>query len=207
MLPPKKRKTYESRDDSRIAVPRQVKAYVNKAIRNASEVKYRDYVINGTASTTSAYTVFLDSIALGTGYNGRIGDQIKLRKVEWDIRVVPGDNFNFTRTIIGLTRDSNHGSFPAPITSLDSGTDPTFGPYLLDRKLYNQFQPVDGSNATTVGEYKFIKGSKKLNHNFQYSQAGNNPSNWMFYFQFHSDSSLTPHPGVYGNIRVYFTDM
>ena len=62
-----------------------------------------------------------------------------------------GDNFNFTRTIIGLTRDSNHGSFPTPLTSLDSGTDPTFGPYLLDRKLYNQFQPVDGSNATTVG--------------------------------------------------------
>ena len=92
------------------------------------------------------------------------------------------------------------------ITSLDSGTDPPSVPTLLDRKLYTQFKPVDGSTNTTVGEYKFIKGAKKLNHSVQYPQSGNNPSNWMFYFQFHSDSTLIPHPGVYGNIRVYYTD-
>ena len=206
MLPPKKRKTYESQDDSRVAVPKQVKAYVNRAIRNATEVKYVDFVINGTASTSGSYTAFLDAIALGTAYNQRVGDHVKFRRMEWDLRVVPGDNFNFTRCIIGATRDSTHTGIPGAITSLDSGTDPTFGPYLLDRKLYTQFKPVDGSTNTTVGEYKFIKGAKKLNHSVQYPQSGNNPSNWMFYFQFHSDSTLIPHPGVYGNIRVYYTD-
>ena len=69
MLPPKKRKTYESSSDvgaTYIAIPKQVKSYVNRAIRKATELKYIDFDINGTASTTGAYQVKLNTIGVGT---------------------------------------------------------------------------------------------------------------------------------------------
>ena len=90
MLPPKKRKTYESSSDAGatyIAIPKQVKSYVNRAIRKATELKYIDFDINGTASTTGTYQVKLNTIGVGTSYNQRIGDSVKLRRIEWDLQV------------------------------------------------------------------------------------------------------------------------
>ena len=148
MLPPKKRKTYESRDDSRVTVPKQVKAYVNKAIRNATELKYIDFVISGTASTSGAYTAFLDAIALGTSYNQRVGDHVKFRRMEWDLRVVQ----EIISTIPGVS----------------------LAPLVIALILVFQL----------LSHLLIIKGAKKLNHSVQYPHSGNNPSNWMFYFQF-----------------------
>ena len=205
MLPPKKRKTYESRDDSGVTIPPQVKTYVNKAIRNAAELKYADFAINGTASTTGAYQVQLDAIGVGTGYNQRIGDRIKLRRIEWDLQVQAGDNFNVTRTIIGACRNSTYP--PVPLSSLTSGTNPDFGPYILDRKIFVKFTPADGSSGTQITEIKFIKGAKKMNHTLMFNVGSLVSTNWNIYVQFHSDSALVPHPSLVGNIRVWFTDV
>ena len=131
----KKRKTYESEQDSGatyIAVPKQVKSYVNRAIRKATELKYIDFDINGSASTTGTYQVRLNTIGVGTGYNQRIGDSVKLRRIEWDLDVQAGDNFNITRTIIGACRNSTYP--PLPLATIYGGTNPDFGPYILDKK-------------------------------------------------------------------------
>ena len=152
MLPPKKRKTYESRDDSGVTIPPQVKTYVNKAIRNAAELKFADFAINGTASTSGTYQVQLNAIGVGTGYNQRIGDKIKLRRIEWDLQVEAGDNFNVTRTIIGACRNSTYP--PVPLSALTSGTNPDFGPYLLDRKPLSSTLPL-----MEVRELKLPKSS------------------------------------------------
>ena len=69
MLPPKKRKTYEPEYDAGatyVTVPKQVKSYVNRAIRKATELKYIDFAINGTASTSGTYQVRLNTIGVGT---------------------------------------------------------------------------------------------------------------------------------------------
>ena len=145
MLPPKKRKTFDpSSDDGAtyITVPKQVKSYVNRAIRKATELKYIDFAINGTASTTGTYQERLNTIGVGTGYNQRIGDSVKLRRIEWDLQVQAGDNFNITRTIIAACRNSTYP--PLPLSSLTSGTNPAFGPYLRPKELC-EVHPADGT--------------------------------------------------------------
>lgn len=203
----KKRKTYESRSDAGatfVAVPKQVKSYVNQAIRKATELKYIDFDINGTASTLGTYQVRLNTIGVGTGYNQRIGDSVKLRRIEWDLEVQAGDNFNITRTIIGACRNSTYP--PVPIATLYGGTNPDFGPYLLDKKNFVRFFPVDGSSTTQVAEIQFIKGARKMKHHLQFNSGSLTASNWNIYIQFHSDSTLIPNPGIKGNVRIWFTD-
>ena len=207
MLPPKKRKTYESSSDTGatyIAIPKQVKSYVNRAIRKATELKYIDFDINGTASTTGTYQVKLNTIGVGTGYNQRIGDSVKLRRIEWDLQVQAGDNFNVTRTIIGACRNATYP--PVPLSSLTSGTNPDFGPYLLDKKNFVKFTPADGSTGTQITEIQFIKGSRKMKHHLQFNVGSLTSTNWNIYLQFHSDSALVPHPSIKGYVRIWFTD-
>ena len=121
----KKRKTYEPEQDTGVtfvAVPKQVKTYVQRAIQRSTELKYIDFAISGTASTTGTYQVRLNTIGVGTGYNERIGDSVKLRRIEWDLQVQAGDNYNITRTIIGACRTSTYP--PVPLTALTGGTNP-----------------------------------------------------------------------------------
>ena len=39
---------------------------------------------------------------LEQGTNQRIGDSVKLRRIEWDLQVQAGDNFNVTVLLLGL---------------------------------------------------------------------------------------------------------
>ena len=207
MLPPKKRKTYEPEYDvgaTYVTVPKQVKSYVNRAIRKATELKYIDFAINGTATTTATYEVRLNTIGVGTGYNQRIGDSVKLRRIEWDLQVQAGDNFNVTRTLIGACRNSTYP--PVPLSALTSGTNPDFGPYLLDKKNFVRFIAADGSSGTQITEIQFIKGARKMKHHLQFNVGSLTASNWNIYIQFHSDSAVIPNPSLVGNVRIWFTD-
>ena len=202
----KKRKTYEPEQDTGVtyvSVPKQVKSYVNRAIRKATELKYIDFAINGTASTSGTYQVKLNTIGVGTGYNQRIGDSVKLRRIEWDLQVQAGDNFNITRTIIGACRNSTYP--PVPLGALTSGTNPDFGPYLLDKKNFVRHFPADGNSGTNCRN-QFIKGSKKIKHHLQFNVGSLTASNWNIYIQFHSDSALLPNPSIKGYVRIWFTD-
>ena len=74
----------------------------------------------------------LNTIGVGTGYNQRIGDSVKLRRIEGIFKFKRGDNFNVTRTIIGACRNSTYP--PVPLGALTGGTNPDFGPYLLGQE-------------------------------------------------------------------------
>ena len=203
----KKRKTYEPKQDTGatfVAVPKQVKTYVQRAIQRSTELKFIDFDINGTASTSGTYQVKLNTIGLGTGYNQRIGDSVKLRRIEWDLQVEAGDNYNITRTIIGACRNSTYP--PVPLGTLHGGTNPDFGPYLLDKKNFVKFTPADGSTGTQITEIQFIKGARKIKHHLHFNVGSLTSSNWNIYVQFHSDSALTPNPGIKGYVRIWYTD-
>ena len=123
---------------------------------------------------------------------------------EWDLQVQAGDNFNVTRTIIGACRNSTYP--PLPLNALTSGTNPDFGPYLLDKKNFVKFTPADGNSGTQITEIQFIKGSRKMKHHLQFNVGSLTATNWSIYIQFHSDSALVPHPSLVGNVRIWFTD-
>lgn len=202
--PSKKRKQFERTESM---VPKQLKTYVNKAIKRRAEWKYHDVAVSGTASSGAFYGLNLLAIPQNATVNGRVGDKVQIQKVEWFWETRPGDNFNSVRHLLFVNNNNLTGGAGAAITSLTGPVDPDAGKVILDQNYSVWFVAADG--ATAQAEIiKYFRGKKKIVRNLLFASGVTaEPVNWKMGFQFHSDSAALPNPGVTGYIRIWFTDM
>lgn len=185
---------------------------VKKIVNSQSETKYIDISIGGTASSSSFYGVdFITNgnFPIGSGHNQRIGDKIRVLSLRYILQVQPGDAFNTLRTmIVSRPRAALITSGPPAIPVLlgQANTD-TFDIH-RDFLTYLHFMPVNGSTSDAAGQYKQYRGKIRINRMVEFDGGDALPMRGpTIGLQFHSDSSVVPHPGVYGSVRVYYKDL
>lgn len=188
-------------------IPKSWKAYVQKAIVKEQEMKY--WEIDYTTSASSAifgYANLMD-IPQGDGANERIGNQIRVHKIEIKGAIEPGDNSNNTRLIIG----TNIGDTPSAPTSIisnlfSSGVDHRVD-VLWDKFYTPCYLSAHGNGTAQSAEYKNVHFKKKVNWLVKYASGSTLPPyNRSYFSQFHADSALIPHPRVTAYSKVWFTD-
>lgn len=183
------------------AVPKAIKQYVQRAITRNEEMKFFDTPIGNTASSVSYYGQDCLLIPQGVTRNNRIGDDIRVHKVEFMLETRPGDSFNLCRLLIATNPTATPGSTTSLIAALRRP--PTDDVQLwLDRNQVPRFDAA--STAEIPVQARLVR---KVNWLVRYlSATTQNPSNRLLYLQLHSDSAIAPHPGIEGFCRVWFTD-
>lgn len=188
-------------------IPKSIKSYVSKRLTNNAEMKYHDVVVNNTASSASFLAQNLLDVPQGTTETNRIGDKIRVHRVKWQISCQPGDNYNLCRFMISANTTRTQVSTTSLIGALYT-TPPTDNadPMWVDQFLYPCYLAADGAAGTAMRPIT-LKGDRKVNWVIHYPTAATQaPMNRNFFYQFHSDSAVVPHPGLQGWFRVYFTD-
>jgi len=189
-------------------IPKSIKTYVKKAIIKDAEMKFFDTLANNTASSTTFYGLDLLAIPQGTSENNRIGDAIRVHKVKWNLEVQPGDSYNTCRFVWSANQTRTQVSTSSLVGALRiSGPSDNAEPIWMDKFITPKYVAADGSTTATSMVPIVIQGERKVNWVVRYPSAGTqNPMNRNFFFQLHSDSIAPPNPGIYGYVRVYFTD-
>nr|QBX89320.1 putative capsid protein [Insect-associated ssDNA molecule] len=189
---------------------RFIRRIAQKVVDKNVETKYKDLTISGTASSTTFYGVHFNlpsQIPVGSGFDNRVGNRIKLLGYRYHLQVSPGDNFNVFRLLMVSRRDCQDIASTSAVTSLLGPINTDIFYAHKDVIAETRFAPVAGSTADTVGIKRFYKGYVKLNRYIEYSGAASYPTKGISIgMQFHSDSAIIPHPGVEGYIRVYYKD-
>lgn len=188
-------------------VPKAIKQYVQRAIRASEELKFFDTPISGTATSASYYGLDLLKVPQGASQNQRIGDEIKVKKIEMHVNFQAGDDWNRMRFLILTNPTTQPDSTTSAISSLRT-TAPTENSHVLrDHWFTMAWRPTTGNSAAQSPGDSYLWFSKKVNWNCKFATGGTaSPLNRQLYFQLHSDSTIVPNPGVQGYARVYFTD-
>lgn len=183
-----------------------VKQYVTKRLKKIGELKYWDVSIGGTASSVAMLSYDLLQVTQGSGQANRIGDKINVKKIDWNLSLQPGDDYNNCRMIL-FTDKENVTATGTVITSLYGSPNPNVK-LIVDKFVTPKYLSAVGNAAGQAMVPVHVSGSKEVDWIVNYpSGAGTNPSDRQLAFQFHSDSVAIPNPGAYGYVRVWFTDV
>lgn len=183
-----------------------VRNYVSKRLKRVGELKYWDVSIGGTASSVAMLSYDLLQVTQGTGQANRIGDKINVKKIDWNISMQPGDDYNNCRMIL-FTDKENVTATGTVITSLYGSPNPNVQ-LIVDKMVTPKYLSAVGNAAGQAMVPVHVSGTKKVDWIVNYpSGAGTNPGDRQLAFQFHSDSVAIPNPGAYGYVRVWFTDV
>lgn len=126
---------------------KRIKKIEKKQLKNSSETKYKSFGINTSIATGTIFPVSLVDIPEGTGNDERVGDIIRLLKVE--VRGVSANQLD-----IYLLRGA---TVTSPVVA-NFGS--TIGAFLLDSQLNNFKELVHYRNlytSTLVDSIKFTK--------------------------------------------------
>lgn len=157
-------------------------------------------------------------IVSGTSDNQRVGNQIKIIGIKFQLAVQPGDNTNYFRLVIARPKTDLFGTGGATtVQNVLSGYTSSSTQWLspvdtdrynvyYDKRAYLNYGPVDGSTTTTVPKrIQFFEKFIKLNARIQWDQESN-ISRDIFVMAI-SDSAAISHPGaVAGYFKIYYTD-
>lgn len=188
-----------------------IRKMVNMAIDRNLETKHIDISIGGTASASASYNVdFITNgnFPVGNTVTTRIGNRIKVLGIHYIVEVQPGDNENVFRLLMVQQRNGGLVNTGVVINNLRGPVETDKWKVRRDVIGEVRYAPVNGSTADTVGVSKFYRGYLKLNRFIEFDPSGGaapvkGPALGM---QFHSDSTVVPHPGIYGVVRVYYKD-
>lgn len=184
-------------------VSKGVREYVKRAVAADDETKYIDVPVNITAGSAAHGGVDLSAaVSQGTSRSNRIGAKIRVLGMRYMLRGEPGDNTNEVRILI-LSRKPG-GSFLI-ISALSSLTGPVnTDSYLVYRDIWTQLHYM-GLSASDIYQRKYYRGYIPVNRTLNYG-TGTEAVTGSLGLQLHSDSSVIPHPGLVGNVRIYFKD-
>lgn len=113
---------------------RAVRKIANTQIQRAGEMKIHD-VIAETTVGTAGFIEPLAGIIQGTNNSQRVGNMISLRKIQFSLNAVAGDNTNLFRHIIFLWHDA---VAPTVAEVLEGGLTKPYAPYdYNNRKKYS----------------------------------------------------------------------
>lgn len=189
-------------------VPKAIQNYVKKAIVRDAEMKYFDVASSNTASAASYFAENLLRIPQGVQQNQRIGDRIRVHRVQIHASVNAGDDWNTTRFILTANQTRTTTSGTSLINGLLTGPpNPEAEPVWVDRVMYPHWVAVDGASGTSASRPQQVNIDRKVNWLVKYADTTtSDPINRNLFFQLHSDSTVIPHPGLNGWCRISFTD-
>lgn len=198
------RRIYRRRPTRKVSAP--VKRYVKRTLNTASETKYYDIAINGTASSTTMYAVNLLNIGTGNGAGQRIGNKIRVLGFRWFLEKTPGDETNVGRILFLRSNTGASAASTLAISTLLGPVDTRLCKVYKDIISQTIFQEVDSDEFAALK--KMYKGYIRINANATWQAGGVSlPIKYNYVLQFHSDSAIIPNPGIVGWVRVYFKDL
>lgn len=195
-----------------------VKAIISNQLKEKVELKYNDETFNQTGIAMLPAFYDLTAISNGTGKDRRIGSDINLSSIQFQLSFTSGDETNFIRMVlfqwypnnidsvpqwdkifqyhtVGLPIDMQELMSPLGIAESDIGT---YKILLNKQFLLDTEESIQLMNG-------FIKKGFKKNIDF----AGSLPTVGTnhIYVMFVSDSGAVPNPTVSGTFRLRYTDM
>lgn len=201
-----------------VSVPRPLsltstqRAQVKRLITSNEEVKYFDTRFNALGASLAGTTTDLCLIPAGTAQSQRIGDKVKLLRVQGRIFLTAADATNIVRAIIWTFKSNTAAAGAGLNVVLNFGAAgaavETNSPYNGDRKLEYSIKSDKTALVETVGpnqgwfKWDFPIRSNQFATFTPAATTGNN----HLHISYLSDSVAVAHPGFNGVIRVYYTD-
>lgn len=185
---------------------------VRRLITANEEVKYFDTRFNALGASLAGTTTDLCLIPAGNAQSNRIGDKIKILKVQGRIFTVAADATNIVRAIIWTFKSNTAAAGAGLNVVLNFGAAgaqvETNSPYNGDRKLEYSIKSDKTMMVETVGpNLGFFKWDFPLkSNNIATFTPGATTGTNHLHISYLSDSVAVAHPGFNGVIRVYYTD-
>lgn len=195
--------------NKKLATIPQVRSIVKRALRSNEEEKYA--IVHGSYSVSTTAGVYsLSNTSQGSSGGGHIGDECRLKSIEFRWDAIVADTTNFLRVILFVWKPNmTLTGTPADTDVLKTTTPPNMitSCYEEDgedmyRVLYDKviLLTTNGDNAIAVG-----KMYRKLNLKQDYTTSSSNCSNNIFLLLI-SDSGAVSHPTFNFTSRIAFTD-
>lgn len=186
----------------------QVKGIVSKT----EELKYIDLVIGPTTITSTASFSLMSAITQGVLVSNRIGNEIKLRKIELRYHIYgssAGDFTNLVRVMIVMDRQANAAIFG--INDLLAFGGDTLSPYNEDNtKRFKMIQDRTHALENVAGVAQIYRHKViRLKGKVFFTGAGNTIANIKtnsIYVVLLSDSVVATHPNFEGIFRLWYSD-
>jgi len=213
--------------------PKAVKRYVKNAISSRLEHKHALYYDTGFSVTATPGVTDLSSssawaIIPGTSSTTRVGDQVRLVRLNCRMGFLCGDNYNTIRIVLFRWKGSN-ATAPVAADILDSsGPEWVFAPYNLANSakyhiVYDKVIGLQNTYASTSagaagsgltlnsGSWKVVRpfalfGKRLGAKNIYWDSGSNNNGSQHFYRLIVSDSVVTPNPQVMETYQLVYTD-
>lgn len=229
------RKRYKSNRRTTKKVPTNVKRYVRSTIKRNVELKTRQYTYDSVGKditgasvvsfasisygSSGAVAALCAGIANGTGEGQRIGGSIKLKGIQVNFAMTPGDNTNFVRMLIVRPKGNWTVSTQAGFLQQLLGNTASSGTQYLapvdkqnfhcyfDKRLFFRYAPVDGNSATSIALSKFVNKFVRINREISWDIANATVPLEEVFLVAISDSAAVANPGsVAGYVKLWYTD-
>ena len=213
------------REQNKKAGKTQVKQIARQEVKKALvsnsivELKRQRTIFNNTLSTTATIVNLFSGITQGLGdLNVRVGDRVKITKLEASGYLSVGDPTNIIRIIIFLWyNDSTTGINPPTDQQLLDDT--TSNLSMLYGDVNNDGSFPKNKKFKILSDKRFyLNGVSKPQINYQFKRtwkygattgfsAGTDKGSGIPYMLLVSDSSVAVHPSYYMNVKMHYADL
>lgn len=160
---------------------KRVRKIAKGVVINMSETKYKIDNLNQLVSATSGYEkIYGNNITVGTGNDQRIGNQIRIARVGFDLNFVyiQGNSTTpaaFVRIILAYPRKGiSTSDLATRFTNTDPGVfgrlDPDQAITIYDKRLL--ISAVSGTNGMTTARLRYYKYMRMMACNYEDATAG-----------------------------------
>lgn len=192
------------------------KMQVAKLIKAPVEIKYYDTTFDAISASLAPIIDDISAPAEGTGEDQRIGSNINLESIQYNLCIVKADDTNVVRIAILQWFPDAENDYPSwqqlfqyHTAGSPSGLQQLMSPYQLGqggtrnfRFLMDEIFYLDSDNPMQFLKGYINKGFKKGLECNGTSERGTN----HIYLLYASDSGVTTHPLIYGDCRVRYSD-
>lgn len=194
-------------------VSKPLSAYVRKTVKrvlhNEEEEKYA--IVHASYSVSTAAGVYsLSNTSQGASGGAHIGDECRLRSIEFRWNAIVGDTYNIIRCIIFVWKPNMAlTGTPADLDILKTVTPPNQLTSCYEEDGEDMYRILYDKNIVLVtgGDNQAASGvvTRKLNLKQDYTTGSSNTSNNIFVLLI-SDSGAVAHPTFNFTSRIAFTD-
>lgn len=194
---------------------KRVRRVAKRTVINLAETKFKVINVNTTVTDASGYEfAFGDAITIGTGNDQRIGNQIRILRIGFDLSTLYVSGLSnvtgvWVRVILAYPRKGvSTSDLTSYFTSSNPGVfgrlDPDQALTLYDRR--NWIQSPGSGTGNVTNRYKFWKYCKLAVMNYEDSTATLD-NTWILYVASNALTVSGAYVDLRGTISVSYKDM
>jgi len=190
-----KRREYKRRSN----LKKLVKSIVSKNIETKSALIKLNQVQIGVAGP---YIASFNDLNQGDAQNERVGNQVTMTSVKWDLFLAGADTTNSYRIIVYIPREPS-----VLITSLPFNGAVDYDQHIVLKDTYRTTS-LNGNNAFRLnGYHSFRNKGKSVGMKTQWaSSAPNDQTKGRVCMYITTDSAAVPNPECNGTLRAFYKD-